>query len=130
VLLSLMMVKSPITDADMIRGLACRAVAGLARCPTVRQIISKLPLFTTSQIQERCSRAVYRARCPARRAPNTSARCSARTAWRGAGRGAGPSGPRPRRASRFTPSSPSTSTTSTRSARTPSSRALSSTCSS
>lgn len=51
VLLSLMMVKSPITDADRLRGLACRALAGLARCPTVRQIISKLPLFTTSQIQ-------------------------------------------------------------------------------
>ncbi|KAJ0169895.1 hypothetical protein K1T71_014501, partial [Dendrolimus kikuchii] len=51
VLLALMMVKSPITDADRLRGLACRALAGLARCPTVRQIISKLPLFTTSQIQ-------------------------------------------------------------------------------
>ncbi|XP_075989036.1 lisH and WD40 domain-containing protein mahjong [Anticarsia gemmatalis] len=51
VLLSLMMVKSPITDADRLRGLACRALAGLARCATVRQIISKLPLFTTSQIQ-------------------------------------------------------------------------------
>ncbi|RVE40710.1 hypothetical protein evm_014640 [Chilo suppressalis] len=51
VLLSLMMVKSPITDADRLRGLACRALAGLARCPTVRQIISKLPLFTTSQMQ-------------------------------------------------------------------------------
>ncbi|KAF9793684.1 hypothetical protein SFRURICE_002343 [Spodoptera frugiperda] len=54
VLLSLMMVKSPITDADRLRGLACRALAGLARCPTVRQIISKLPLFTTSQIQVLC----------------------------------------------------------------------------
>ncbi|CAK1554395.1 unnamed protein product [Leptosia nina] len=51
VLLSLMMTKSPITDADRIRGLACRALCGLARCSTVRQIISKLPLFTTSQIQ-------------------------------------------------------------------------------
>ncbi|XP_063371283.1 protein mahjong [Cydia amplana] len=51
VLLSLMMVKQPITDADRLRGLACRALAGLARCATVRQIISKLPLFTTSQIQ-------------------------------------------------------------------------------
>ncbi|CAH2217719.1 jg4002 [Pararge aegeria aegeria] len=51
VLLSLMMVKSPITDADRLRGLACRALAGLARCPTVRQIISKLPLFTTSHLQ-------------------------------------------------------------------------------
>lgn len=46
-----MLVKSPITDADCIRGLACRALAGLARCPTVKQIISKLPLFTTGQIQ-------------------------------------------------------------------------------
>lgn len=46
-----MLVKSPITDADCLRGLACRALAGLARCPTVRQIISKLPLFTTGQIQ-------------------------------------------------------------------------------
>ncbi|XP_046975211.1 protein mahjong isoform X3 [Vanessa cardui] len=51
VLLSMMMVKSPITDADRLRGLACRALAGLARCPTVRQIISKLPLFTTSHLQ-------------------------------------------------------------------------------
>ncbi|XP_053623270.1 protein mahjong [Plodia interpunctella] len=51
VLLSLMLVKSPITDADRLRGLACRALAGLARCVTVRQIISKLPLFTTGQIQ-------------------------------------------------------------------------------
>lgn len=51
VLISLMMTKLPITDADRIRGLACRALAGLARCPTVRQIISKLPLFTSSQIQ-------------------------------------------------------------------------------
>lgn len=38
--------KVPITDADCIRGLACRAMAGLARSETVRQIISKLPLFT------------------------------------------------------------------------------------
>lgn len=51
VLLQLMLIKSPITDADRMRGLACRALAGLARCPTVRQIISKLPLFTTGQIQ-------------------------------------------------------------------------------
>ena len=58
VLLSLMMVKSPITDADRLRGLACRALAGLARCPTVRQIISKLPLFTTSHLQGNDSRCI------------------------------------------------------------------------
>ena len=33
------------------RGMACRALAGLARSETVRQIISKLPLFTNGQLQ-------------------------------------------------------------------------------
>lgn len=51
VLLHLMEVKVPITDADCIRGLACRAMAGLARSDTVRQIISKLPLFTNGLLQ-------------------------------------------------------------------------------
>lgn len=51
VLLRLMDVKVPITDADCIRGLACRAMAGLARSETVRQIISKLPLFTNGLLQ-------------------------------------------------------------------------------
>lgn len=51
VLLQLMMVKAPITDADCIRGMACRALAGLARSETVRQIISKLPLFVNGQLQ-------------------------------------------------------------------------------
>lgn len=51
VLLSLMQTKAPITDADCIRGMSCRALAGLARCETVRQIISKLPLFTNGQLQ-------------------------------------------------------------------------------
>lgn len=45
----------PITDADSIRGLACQALAGLARSETVRQIISKLPLFTTGQLQSKFS---------------------------------------------------------------------------
>lgn len=51
VLLQLMETKTPITDADCIRGMACRALAGLARSETVRQIISKLPLFTNGQLQ-------------------------------------------------------------------------------
>ncbi|XP_033116382.1 DDB1- and CUL4-associated factor 1-like [Anneissia japonica] len=50
-LLSLLMVKGPITDADSIRALACRALCGLARSDTVRQIISKLPLFSAGQLQ-------------------------------------------------------------------------------
>lgn len=51
VLLQLMEIKVPITDADCIRGLACRAMAGLARSETVRQIISKLPLFNNGLLQ-------------------------------------------------------------------------------
>lgn len=41
-----------LTDADQIRGMACRALAGLARSETVRQIISKLPLFVNGQLQQ------------------------------------------------------------------------------
>ncbi|XP_075560422.1 lisH and WD40 domain-containing protein mahjong isoform X4 [Dermacentor variabilis] len=51
VLLNLLTVKSPITDADSMRALACKALCGLARCSTVKQIISKLPLFTSGQLQ-------------------------------------------------------------------------------
>ncbi|KAG7493398.1 DDB1-and CUL4-associated factor 1-like isoform X1 [Solea senegalensis] len=52
VLLSLLSVKAPITDADLIRALACKALVGLSRCSAIRQIISKLPLFTSGQIQQ------------------------------------------------------------------------------
>lgn len=51
VLLQLMNVKTPVTDADSIRTLACKALAGLARSDTVRQILSKLPMFTNGQLQ-------------------------------------------------------------------------------
>lgn len=51
VLLSLMQTKGPITDADCIRGMACRALAGLARSDRVRQIVGKLPLFASGQLQ-------------------------------------------------------------------------------
>ncbi|XP_014672680.1 PREDICTED: protein VPRBP-like [Priapulus caudatus] len=51
VLISLMMVKTPITDADSIRALAIKALAGLARSDIVKQIISKLPLFSSGQLQ-------------------------------------------------------------------------------
>ncbi|XP_069792896.1 DDB1- and CUL4-associated factor 1-like isoform X1 [Narcine bancroftii] len=52
VLLSLLTVKTPITDADQIRSLACKALVGLSRSSSVRQIISKLPLFSSGQIQQ------------------------------------------------------------------------------
>lgn len=53
VLLTLMTIKTPITDVDAIRGLASRALAGLARSESVRQIISKLPLFNSGQLQSK-----------------------------------------------------------------------------
>ena len=46
------MVKMPITDADQIRALACKALVGLSRSTSVRQIISKLPLFSSGHIQQ------------------------------------------------------------------------------
>ncbi|XP_034557902.1 DDB1- and CUL4-associated factor 1-like isoform X3 [Notolabrus celidotus] len=52
VLLSLLSVKMPITDADLIRAMACKALVGLSRSSAIRQIISKLPLFTSSHIQQ------------------------------------------------------------------------------
>lgn len=51
-LLSLLTVKMPITDADQIRALACKALVGLSRSSSVRQIISKLPLFSSGHIQQ------------------------------------------------------------------------------
>lgn len=51
ILLNLLLVKTPITDADSIRTLSCKSLCGLARCDTVKQIISKLPLFTNGQLQ-------------------------------------------------------------------------------
>ncbi|XP_066939041.1 DDB1- and CUL4-associated factor 1 isoform X1 [Macrobrachium rosenbergii] len=50
-LLNVLHKKMPITDADCIRGLACRALVGLSRSETARQIMSKLPIFTTGQLQ-------------------------------------------------------------------------------
>ncbi|CAH1785027.1 unnamed protein product [Owenia fusiformis] len=51
VLLKLLHTRSPITHADSIRALACKALMGLARNEMVRQIISKLPLYNNGQLQ-------------------------------------------------------------------------------
>ncbi|KAK4289771.1 hypothetical protein Pmani_037283 [Petrolisthes manimaculis] len=50
-LLNVLHKKAPITDADCIRGLACRALVGLSRSDAARQIMSKLPIFTSGQLQ-------------------------------------------------------------------------------
>ena len=44
-LLTLIQSKTPLTDADSIRALACRALVGLARSATATQIMSKLAIF-------------------------------------------------------------------------------------
>ena len=44
-MLQLVQSKTPISDADGIRALACQALVGLARSPTGTQIMSKLPIF-------------------------------------------------------------------------------------
>ncbi|KAG1680064.1 DDB1- and CUL4-associated factor 1 [Nymphon striatum] len=51
VLLNTLEIKTPITDADSIRALACRALVGLVRSDTVRQIVGKLPLFINGTLQ-------------------------------------------------------------------------------
>lgn len=52
-LLELLSIKTPITDADSIRALACKALVGLARSEVAKQIMSKLPIFTSSgQLQQ------------------------------------------------------------------------------
>uniref|UniRef100_A0A8K9UEP7 DDB1- and CUL4-associated factor 1 n=1 Tax=Oncorhynchus mykiss TaxID=8022 RepID=A0A8K9UEP7_ONCMY len=51
-LISLLLTVMPITDADLIRALACKALVGLSRSRSVSQIISKLPLFSSSHIQQ------------------------------------------------------------------------------
>lgn len=48
-----MTIETPITDSDALRGLASRALAGLARSESVRQILSKLPLFNNGQLQSK-----------------------------------------------------------------------------
>ena len=59
VLLSLLMVKTPLVDADCIRALTCKALCGLSRSEKIRQVIGKLQLFNSGQLQSE----YYTARC-------------------------------------------------------------------
>ncbi|ESN96091.1 hypothetical protein HELRODRAFT_67592 [Helobdella robusta] len=52
VLMNLLSIKLPMSEADAIRAMACRALVGLSRCHTVKQIISKLPMFSNGQLQQ------------------------------------------------------------------------------
>jgi len=51
-LLQLIQTKTPISDADSIRLLACKALVGLARSSTATQIMSKLPIFNNGTLNQ------------------------------------------------------------------------------
>ena len=53
VLISLLLVKTPLVDADHIRAMACKALCGLARSDKIRQVIGKLQLFNSGQLQSK-----------------------------------------------------------------------------
>ena len=65
VLLSLLMVKTPLVDADCIRALACKALCGLSRSDKIRQVIGKLQLFNSGQLKsEYCTARCFFHACP------------------------------------------------------------------
>ena len=55
ILRDLLFVKQPLSDADALRCLACQALEGLARCPSIRQVMSKIPHIANNELQ--CSLA-------------------------------------------------------------------------
>ncbi|XP_054716425.1 LOW QUALITY PROTEIN: DDB1- and CUL4-associated factor 1-like [Uloborus diversus] len=63
ILINLLSIKTPLTDADCIRTLACKALCGLARSETVKQIISKLPLVTDGQLLDLMKEPVLHDKC-------------------------------------------------------------------
>ena len=65
VLLPLLMVKSPLVDADCIRALTCKALCGLSRSDKIRHVIGKLQLFNSGQLQsEYCTARCFYHACP------------------------------------------------------------------
>lgn len=51
ILLSLLDVKTPITEADSIRALVCKVLVGLSEDDRIRQVLGKLPIFHNEQLQ-------------------------------------------------------------------------------
>lgn len=51
-LFQLIQTKTPISDADSIRALACKVLLGLARSSTATQIMSKLPIFNNGVLNQ------------------------------------------------------------------------------
>jgi len=46
----MLLVKTPMSEADALRALACEALDGLVRCPKIRQIMQKMPLCADNQL--------------------------------------------------------------------------------
>ena len=53
VLLSLLMVKKSLVDADCIRALACKALCGLSRSDAIRQVMGKHQIFKSGPFQSK-----------------------------------------------------------------------------
>ena len=67
VLLSLLVVKTSLVDADCIRALASKAFCGLSRSKNIWQVIGKLQLFTSGQLlSEYCTARCFFHACPIR----------------------------------------------------------------
>ena len=54
VLLILLRMKKSLVDADCIRALACKALCGLARSDEIRQVMGKLQIFNSGELQSKC----------------------------------------------------------------------------
>ena len=54
VLLSLLTGKTLLVDADCIRALACKALCGLSRSDEIRQVLGKLQIFNSGELQSKC----------------------------------------------------------------------------
>lgn len=42
--------RNPLTEADVIRKLACRSLNGLIRCEKIHQVLSKIPMITNNEL--------------------------------------------------------------------------------
>ena len=54
ILLLLLRMKKSLVDADCIRALACKALCGLSRSDEIRQVLGKLQVFNSGELQSKC----------------------------------------------------------------------------
>jgi len=51
ILLDMLKIKTPITEADSVRALVCKTLYGLAENALICQVLGKLPIFHNEQLQ-------------------------------------------------------------------------------